>query len=72
MGMRQWKLNLGIIQKALVFFELNSADNTGMKRALGNSIFGYSGYYSAYTGGDKDGRNYSYRSRAVVVCGKDL
>lgn len=58
--------------KSSSFFELNSADNTGMKRALGNSIFGYSGYYSAYTGGDEDGRNYSYRSRAVVVCGKDL
>lgn len=54
------------------FFEINYADNTGMKRALSNSIFGYSGYHSAYTGGDGDGRNYSYRSRAVVVCGKDL
>lgn len=57
--------------KASSFFELYFADNTGMKRA-GASIFDYSGYYSAYTGGNYDERVYTYKSRAVVVCGKDL
>ena len=53
------------------FFELYHASNTGMTRA-GASIFDYNGYYDAFLSSVSDRRNYSYSSRAVVVCGQGL